>query len=42
VIDRRLSEILSAEHARFDRVRAEPIAATEEAFAAWQEVDLLA
>ena len=39
---RALAELLSAEHARFDRVRAEAIAAVAESHDAWQEADTLA
>lgn len=39
---RALISVLSAEHARFDRVRADRISAVAEARSAWQEADFLA
>lgn len=39
---RALEDLLSAEHARFDQVRCEAIAAVVDSRAAWQESDLLA
>jgi hypothetical protein len=39
---RALIDVLSAEHARFDRVRADRISAVAEARSAWQEEDVLA
>lgn len=39
---RALIDLLSAEHARFDRVRADRISAVAESRSAWQEADILA
>jgi hypothetical protein len=39
---RALTDLLSAEHARFDRVRAERISAVADSRSAWQEADVLA
>jgi hypothetical protein len=39
---RALADLLSAEHARFDRVRSEAIAAVAESHDVWQEADTFA
>ena len=39
---RAVADVLKAEHARFERVRSEPLAKVREAFIAWQEADVLA
>ena len=39
---RALIDVLSAEHARFDRIRADHISAVAESRSAWQEADVLA